>query len=615
MMQRPRRARRSGRLVAFCTAAALVAVACGSSGSGSKTTETTAGSGGNATPTTTAAAGPEPTSAVKVTEAVVSTKPKVGGKLVYGNEAENATGWSPQYSQAPISGQGPMRALYDSLTIFAKDGTIHPFLAESMKPSADFTSWTIKARANIKFHDGSALDGATIKANLEAGRCSPLLATIWGEFGGCPSTFDATKPEDPKTNRKPLSTLIKAITVDAADPMSVKVDLLFPHPSLDANLATVAGYIASVKNVQDPTNGPKNPVGTGPFMFKDWVVGDHLTLVKNPNYWVKDADGTQLPYLDEVTFKPIDDVAAREEALRSGSIDMMMTSNGDTISKFRKEKDKWSIFETDLGGETGYLLVNSFPTYNGKENPMADIRVRKGMALGIDYDEVNKLRNADVTKVADGPFPPGTDGYLADTGYPKHDEAAGKKLIDEYKAEKGISGDLEIEFGTTADPFNRGTNELIASYWKKIGVNAVIDQTEQGQYITRALVGDFQVFGWRNHGSLEPDRGFVWWHSQLATDPPGVAINFGRIKDKTIDDLLVKIRTSGDKTVRDQAAKDLNKALAAGVYNFWLSWTLWQIVADPKFQNLNGAVTGPDSTLAATTSGRAMHWLTTTWKK
>jgi peptide/nickel transport system substrate-binding protein len=596
-------------------ATGVLAAACGSS-SGGKTSETTAASSDSSTATTAAGSGDSTATTVQssaVTTAPTSDKPKIGGKITMAQEAENATGFSPQFSQTPIAGWNVQRQLYDPLTVVGTDGKAHPFLAESVTPNADFTQWTVKARAGIKFHDGSEFNGQVIKDNIEAQRCSPLNATALGEFGGCPATFDPAKPEDPKTNKKPLSTIYKAITV--VDPMTVTIDLQFPFPSVDMNLATQLGFMAAEANLKDPANGPKNPIGTGPFKFKEWVVNDHLTVVKNPDYWGKDADGTKLPYLDEITFKPIDDVAAREEALRSGSVDLLMTSNGDTISKFRSEKDDWSLFETDLGGETNYFMVNEFPTYKGQPNPLADIDFRRALAQAINYQELNKLRNADVTKVANGPFPPGTDGYLDDTGYPKYDEAAAKAAMDKYKADKGITGDITIQFGTTADPFNRGTNELVATYWKKIGVNAVIDQTEQGQYITRALVGDFQVFGWRNHGSLEPDRGFVWWHSSMAIDPPGVAINFGRIKDKAVDDALVKIRTTAKKEDRDQAAKDLNKALAAGVHNFWTSWTLWQFVGDKKIQNLGGAPVAPDGTKAATTMGRAMNWMVTTWVK
>ena len=94
-----------------------------------------------------------------------------------------------------------------------------------------------RSRSGIKFHDGTALDGAALKAYIEAGRCSPLVATAFGEFGGCPSTFDPAKPEDPKTNRKPVSTIYKAITVDPADPMKVTIDLLAPYAILDYSAA------------------------------------------------------------------------------------------------------------------------------------------------------------------------------------------------------------------------------------------------------------------------------------------------------------------------------------------------------------------------------------------
>ena len=585
----------------FLIVTSLAAASCGGNkGASDDTTATTSGASTSAVE--------QVITTLASTTAAKPVGPKRGGSITIGQEAENATGWSPQFSQAPISGNMPMRALYDSLTYVDEQGVAHPFLAESVKPDAAFTTWTVKARAGIKFHDGTAFDAAAIKANIEGGRCSPLLATAMGEFGGCPATFKADQPEDPKTNRKPLSTIYKLITVDAADPMTVKIELALPYPTLDQSMATVLGYMASPKMVADPTNGPKNPVGTGPFKFKSWTVNDKLELVKNPDYWMKAPDGQPYPYLDAITFKPVDDIAARENGLRGGTFDMIMTANGDAIAKFRAEKDNWSIFENTVGGETGHFLMNVFPTYKGKENPIADIRVRRALAKAINYDELNKLRNAAVAPVANGPFPPGTDGYLADSGFPKFDLAGAKTLMDEYKKEKGITGALDLDFGTTADPFNKGTNELVATYWNKIGVNAKIDQTEQGQYITRALVGDFQIFGWRNHGSMEADRGFVWWHSAMATDPPGIAINFGRIKDPEMDKLLVTIRTNGDKKARDDAAKGINKLFGDKVYNIWTAWTVWQFVANKKVQDIATAWTGPDGTKPSNTISRAMHW-------
>ena len=487
------------------------------------------------------------------------------------------------------------------------------FAIESMTPSADLMTWTLKVRAGIKFSDGEALDAAIVKKNIEAGRCSGLVNTAYGEFGGCPATFDPNKPVDPKTNAKPISTIYKAITVDPADPMTLKIELLIPYAILDQVYAGV--WMAGTKEVSDPVNGPKNPVGTGPFTLKEWVVNDHTTLVKNPNYWLKAPDGLPYPYLDQIVFKPVDDINARENGLRGGQFDLMMTSNGDSVAKFRSEKADWNIFENNIGGETGYFMLNVGPTYKGKENPLADQNVRIGLAKCVNYVELNKLRNADATPVANGPYPPGSDGYLADNGYPTFDLAGGKALIDAYKAAKGITGDMDIEFGTTADPFNKGTNELVASYWKKCGVNGVIDQTEQGQYITRALVGDFQAFGWRNHGGVSPDRNFVWWNSALATDPPGIAINFGRIKDTGIDKDLATIRASPDPAVRKAAAQDINKIFGAKAYNIWTSWTVWQIIANKKVQAVGDSFVGPDGTKVLSTARVSMHPFQQIWVK
>lgn len=603
---------RAAKVLGLALAVSMIAVACGGSDSDDSSDTTTGGAATTAAGTTgTTAVGQGSVSTVAQTKSDDTIKR--GGKLTVALEAETATGYSALYSNIAISGETVMRAIYDPVMAISDDGKTHGVLAESMTPNADATQWTIKLRSGIKFHDGEEWNGAALKAYMEAGRCSPLVATAWGEFGGCPSTFDPAKPEDPKTNRKPLSTIFKAITVDPADPMKVVVDTLAPYAIMDYSAA--GWWPISPKGIADPVNSPKKPVGTGPFIFDSWVVNDRLVVKKNPNYWLKAPDGQPYPYLDEITFKPIDDVAARENCLRGGQCDMLQTANGDTISKFRAEKDDWSLFENSVGAETAHVMFNVSPTIKGVENPLADVNVRRGLVACTNLAEFNKLRNADVSPVANGPYPPGVDGYLADTGYPKYDPVEGKKLIDAYKAAKGITGDLTINFGTTADPFNRGSNELTATYWKKCGVNGVIDQTEQGQYITRALVGDFQAFGWRNFGGLNPDRNYVWWLSAFAIDAPGVALNFGRIKDPAIDAALTKIRTSVDPAGRKAAAEEVNKAFGAGAYNLWYSWTVWQLVGQKKVQNMGGSWIAPDGAKVSNTARVSQNSFHSVWIK
>ncbi len=600
-----RGSRRAHTLVIAVTALGLVAGACGGS-SKPNSSNTTSGASD-----TTAAGGPNTSILTSTTAAPDTNTPTAGGRLTYALEAESNTGYSIIYSNCAISCWEVLRAIYDPVTAYDTNDKAQPYLAESLTHSDDYLTWNVKLRAGIKFHDGVDLDAKALVTNIEASRCSALIGPAWGEFGGCPFTYDANQPET-ATNRKPVSTIIKDVSVDPADPLTTIVHFLLPFPTFADTLTAVMVESPTLIDFKDPTGdkAKNHPVGTGPFVFKEWTPNDHLTVEKNPNYWRKG-----LPYLDEIVFKPINDVSARENALRGGTVDMIMNFQGPTVAKFRDEKDKWSIFENVKGGETVLLMLNHFATYKGKENPLADLRVRQALSLAIDYNEVLDLRQDNVTQVATGPYPPGVPGYLADTGYPKaQDLDKAKSLIDEYKKEKGITGDLELEFGTDADPFNRGTNELVATYWKQIGVNAVIDQTEQGAYITRALQGDFQIFGWRQFGGFDPDRNFLWWYSLLGTDPPGLGLNFARYKSKVVDDNLLILRTNPDPAAQKTAAETINKQLAADVIDIWLFWNVWQFVGKPAVQDIGGG-TLPDGSAAEASNGGPQHWLGQIWLK
>jgi peptide/nickel transport system substrate-binding protein len=606
MEDRSRRGIRGARkFVIVFTALGLVAAACGSSKDDSSNTTT-----GNATNTTTA--GPNTSVLTSTTAAPDTNQPTPGGTLTYALEAETNTGYSLIYSNCAISCWQVLRAIYDTVMAYDTNDKPQPYLAESVTHSDDYLTWNVKLRSGVKFHDGTDLNGQSLVTNIEAFRCSALTAPAWGEFGGCPFTYDASQPET-TTNRKPVSTIIKDVGVDPADPQTAVVHFLLPAATFADTLAGLPVESPATLDLKDPTGtkAKNNPVGTGPFAFKEWTPNDHITLVKNATYW---QNG--LPYLDSIIFKPINDVSARENALRGGTVDMIMNFQGPSVAKFRAEKDKWSIFENIKGGDTGLIMLNHFPTYKGKDNPIADLRVRQALSLAIDYKEVLDLRQENVTSVANGPYTPGVPGYLADTGWPTQpDVAKAKSLIDAYKKEKGISGDLEIEFGTDADPFNRGTNELVATYFKEIGVNAVIDQTEQGQYITRALQGDFQMFGWRQYGGFNPDRNFLWWYSLLGTDPPGIGLNFSRYKSKVVDDNLTILRTNPDPAAQKTAAETINKQMAADVAEIWLSWNIWQFVAKPSVQNIGGG-TLPDGTTAVEPSnGGPQHWMGQIWIK
>ena len=156
---------------------------------------------------------------------------------------------------------------------------------------------------------------------------------------------------------------------------------------------------------------------------------------------------------------------------------------------------------------------------------------------------------------------------MDDPGFPAFDPEAGSALLDE------IGRPEELIYGTTDVPSNLLTAELFADMWStNCGLNVTIDQFQQSELITKALTGDFQAFLWRNHGQGNPGLEYVWWHSRHAV---GLALNFGRIMNPTIDGLMDEILATTDPAELDAIAQEVNQEFAAQVHNIWLNTTEW----------------------------------------
>ncbi|MFM7069499.1 MAG: ABC transporter substrate-binding protein, partial [Actinomycetes bacterium] len=314
-------------------------------------------------------------------------KPVSGGDLVYGLEAETSGGWCLAESQLAISGIQVARAVYDTLTAPNADDEYVPFLAESVKPDATYTTWTITLRSGVKFSDGSPLTATVVKNNLDAYR------------GKYPA-------------RKPLLFIfvlqnVKDVTV--VDDLNLTVTTVTPWPSFPAFLHS-SGRLGIMGQAQldDPKTCDRNLIGTGPFKLKEWKPDDQLTVVKNPDYWRKDKNGVQLPYLNSITFKPYPDAQARLNALQSGELSAGHYSGAEQIDALRTAKENGTLqeIESEKFTELSYGLLNvSKPPFNNKN-------ARLALAYGTNRKTFNKALNLDILNNASGPFAPGEIGYL-----------------------------------------------------------------------------------------------------------------------------------------------------------------------------------------------------------
>ena len=323
----------------------------------------------------------------------------------------------------------------------------------------------------------------------------------------------------------------------------------------------------------DSTSCNDDLIGTGPFKIESWTVNDAFVATKNPDYWRKDADGNQLPYLDKITYKPLEDEQARFNALQGGEFTAMHTSSSLIIEDIRSEADSGALnnVESDEFGEVNYTMLNS------SQPPFDNMTARQVLAYGLDRETINEIRAANIPNLAQGPFAPGIIGYLEDTGYPEYDEQKAKDLVAEYEQETGSP--LAFTYTHGGDPEGTATAQLIQELMGDLGVNVSLQPiADQSAVINDAIGGEFQAVGWRNHPGGDPDTQYVWWYNsrrRRSANP----VNFGRFNDPEINRLLDEGRTTADDAERQQIYEDLNKRFAEQVWNIWINDAIWSIAS------------------------------------
>ena len=499
-----------------------------------------------------------------------SLTPRKGGSVTFATEAE-INSFDPRQGAWDSTGLLYARTVFDPLFTQADDGSIKPYLAQSIDHNADYTVWTIKLRAGVKFHDGSDLDANTVKVNIDGIAKSPLTGPAFFNLG---------------------STAV-------VDALTLTVTTKSPWVPFPIYLTGQLGHVAGLKQLAD-TSGKAQPIGTGPFMFKEWVPGDHFTAVRNPNYWQKG-----LPYLDSITYKPIPDSQSRGNSLKAGNVDFIHSSDTQTTADFKDNKGFKSINDMDsVLGEPD----ESFVMLNTTVPPLDDVRVRQALAYAIDRQKVIDTVYNGLTKPSDGPFPPGSPYYVANN-YPSFDAAKAKSLADAYIKEKGP---ISFKYGTTNSPKNLQTNQLIQSMWKTVGINADIVQFEQSPYILNAILGNYQAYGWRQFNSPDPDANYVWWSALTAGKNGTQALNFARNKDPLIDKALATGRASADPAARAAAYKNIQTQFAIDLPYLFITRTIWIVASKTSIHGYDSP-TLPDGGKARA-MGSGIVWPSAIWK-
>ncbi|HLG91508.1 MAG TPA: ABC transporter substrate-binding protein [Acidimicrobiales bacterium] len=501
---------------------------------------------------------------------ISNATPKPGGSLNVGVESE-VNGFNPQSARFDPGGILYARTVFDPLAAYDLNGNVQPYLAQSITHNADYTQWTVTLRSGIKFHDGTALDANALKMNLDGLISSPLTG--------------------------PALSNVKSTALSG--PLSVTLSMYEPWVPFPVYLTGQLGFVAAPSMLNNPS-GTNQPVGTGPFVFKEWVPNDHFTATKNPNYW-----RPGLPYLDQITFHPIPENSSRDNALLSGTMDLIHSSDPDTLVATRSRPGFAVI--TDANNTVGQPDMD-FVMLNCAVAPTSNLKVRRALAYATNQQALINALADGLLQPSTGPFPPGNI-YHDTTGYPSYDPAQARQLV--QQAERELGGPISFELGTTNSSKSLQSIQLLQGMWQDVGIKTTLRQFEQTQFIANALVGHYQAYTWRQFAAPDPDINYVWWSISNAKPVGTSALNFARNKDQQVQAALDTGRTHTDQAVRIQAYKTVACRFGADCPYIWNDKTMWTVAARRGVENFNAGTTPSGVRLLPMTGG--MFWLTQIW--
>jgi ABC-type transport system substrate-binding protein len=445
--------------------------------------------------------------------------------------AADPTGFDPEAVANNTSGF-IMATVFDSLVRY-KPGTteVEPGLAKSWDISPDGLTYTFHLRTGITFHDGTKFNAAEYIKTLDR----------------------QLKKDDPNSIYKtgPVQgyedfTFASVTSYSAIDDNTVQFKLKEPSAAFLNSLAMVwngvVSYEAAAKYGKDFRN---NPVGTGPFIFREWKSRDQIVLDANPSYW------KGKPKLDRIVFKEYPDAQAALLALQRGETQIMGDVATQVIPTLRANKDLVVLTQPGLA-VNGMAMPNDTPPFNDK-------RVRQALNYAVDKEAINKALYGGLAVVMTSPLPEAQWGFDKSLkGYP-YDPAKAKQLL----SAAGVK-DLKMELLSYNTPrgYNPAGADLavaLQGYLRKVGIEAEIRKSDMGAFLATVRSGNYHglfLTGWSGDNG-DPDN-FVGelWGSY------GMPVNdTSHYKNPEVDKLMQQAAAEVDHAKRLQMYNQVQKMI------------------------------------------------------
>ena len=352
----------------------------------------------------------------------------------------------------------------------ADTSSMVPVLAESATPSQDLKTWTIKLKKGIRWQNLPPVNGR--------------------EFEAKDVVFTFEEYMKPTSVLKGSFAQIES--VEATDKYTVTVKLKEPNAHLIGDIQNRQEFIIPY-DLPDRSN---TAIGTGPFMITSFTPGNAggMKAVRNPNYWQKDPNGKQLPYIDNFEMITNTDTGAHLAAMRTGQVQYADTLARTNVEQLLKSNPDVQTFESAPVVYGTYSLA--FKTENA---PWSDQKVRCAISKAIDKTRVAQLMHG-IDGAARGPFPyawiqPGKIPTENDLGPCfKFDPEGAKKLL----AEAGFGPNNPLKgtwrFGDQGEITN-AQSATMQQMLKDVGIELALDRIDYTTFSTGIYKRDFTDMG------------------------------------------------------------------------------------------------------------------------
>jgi len=414
----------------------------------------------------------------------------LGQTLVFGNSGQPSSLDSVDSQDGEslvVSGQ-----ITETLIGFAEGSTeLVPRLAVEWTPNDGADVWTLQLREGVQFHDGTPFDAEAVKFNFDRWNLvdHPYSFRDQGKnyvpFGW---VFGGPRSE---------GGIIDEVIVTGEH--TVEMHLTQPAPFLPSQLAAIYFQIDSPAAVMEAGADYGTPsvgsVGTGPFVFDEWVEGQRVRLTANEDYWGGAAN------VDEVVFRPILEPTARLAELQAGAIDLAVNLPADDFQTVENDGDLvTAIADGELN--VGYVGIS-----HAEEHPMSQLEVRQAIAHAIDRQAIVDAFYAATGMLAQDHLAASLWGHGDDWPY-DYDPERARELLAEAGYPDGF--ETELWYMPVSRPYYPSPQpiaETIASYLADVGIEAEVLTEDWTTYLSDYREGVFPMWmlGW-NADYADPDN-------------------------------------------------------------------------------------------------------------